>query len=236
MHGEDRWDAVLSHDPLAMRDTVSMSAAPTWSFLRSAETVAGLPASPREVAVIGRSNVGKSTLVNALAGRSGLAYTSKSPGRTQLLNCFATPDGATLVDLPGYGYAKVPAKLRAQWRARMEQYLLERENLRMVLALVDAEVGPTTSDVEWLTWLRVHEVPFTVVATKWDKVKSSARTRRKRDLATGCGVAVGDMFRVAAAKGQGIPVLRETVAAWLAGTTGSGRPSSGSGHAPDPRA
>jgi GTP-binding protein len=192
------------------------------SFVTSAAEVTTLPDSPAEVAVVGRSNVGKSSLLNALAGRRDLARTSKTPGRTQLLNVFELPTGATLVDLPGYGYAKVSATDRAAWRRRMERYLQHREPLVMTLLLVDGEVGPTKLDVEMLAWLRGHAVPFTIVATKHDKVKSSKRQRRRRDFAEGCGVGEKDVVWVSAEKGVNIDRLRGLVLGWLATGPGGG--------------
>lgn len=186
------------------------------SFVMSAPDVAQLPPSPVEVAIAGRSNVGKSSLLNALAGRKELAKVSSKPGRTQLLNVFATPDGATFVDLPGYGYAAtVSAQQRAGWEVRMQQYLLEREPLAMTLLLVDGEVGPTRLDLEMLAWLRDAQVAFQVVATKHDKVKSSKRERRKRDLAAGCGVHPIDVIWVSAHKNVGLDRLRELVTGLL---------------------
>lgn len=185
------------------------------AFVTSADDVSTLPRSTAEVAIVGRSNVGKSSLLNALAARKDLARTSKTPGRTQLLNCFSAAGGGTVVDLPGYGYAKAPAAARTAWRRRMEGYLREREPLTMTLLLVDGEVGPTKLDVEMLEWLRDHEVPFTVVATKHDKVKSSHRDRRKRDLAVGCGVEPGEVVWVSATKGVNIDRLRGLVRGWL---------------------
>ena len=187
------------------------------TFACSAADVDQLPPSPAEVAVAGRSNVGKSTVVNALAGASKLARTSKTPGRTQLLNCFTTPSGATLVDLPGFGYAKVSATERAAWRRRTERYLVTREPLVCTLLLVDGEVGPTSLDREMLTWLRSHDLAFRVVATKHDKVRSSRRDRRRRELAEGCGLDPREVLWVSAERGTGVDRLRALVADLLDG-------------------
>jgi len=195
-----------------------VSSALQLSFTSSADDVSQLPPSPVEVAVAGRSNVGKSTLVNALAGRARLARTSKTPGRTQLLNCFSTPRGATLVDLPGYGYAKVAATERAAWRRRMERYLVEREPLVRTLLLVDGEVGPTRLDQEMIAWLRGREVAFEIVATKHDKVRSSRRDRRRRDLAERCEVHPREVLWVSAERGTGVDRLRARVAELLGET------------------
>lgn len=196
-----------------------MAAALPMTFRMSAEAVEGMPPSPAEVAVIGRSNVGKSSLVNALAGRREIARTSKTPGRTQLLNVFdvALPSGraGTLVDLPGYGYAKASKRDRERWQARMERYVLEREPLVMVIALVDGEIGPTKLDQMTVAWLRWNDIPFTPVATKHDKVRSTHRTKRKRELAEGLDVDVREPVWVSAATGVGIDRLRGLVVDWL---------------------
>lgn len=164
---------------------------------------------------MGRSNVGKSSLINALANHRQLALVSKSPGRTRLLNLFAVREGGTIMDLPGYGFAKAPPRDRDRWQAMIEGYLLERENLVMIGVLVDGEVGPTRLDLQMLEWLRAHEIPHTVIATKHDKVKSSARTRRRRELAERCELEQGDVVWVSATKGTNIPMLRGLVLSWL---------------------
>lgn len=184
-------------------------------FVTSADQLERLPESPAEVAVVGRSNVGKSSLINALAKRNGLANTSKTPGRTQLLNCFELPDGSTMVDCPGYGYAKVSKVQRASMAAMIEHYLLEREPLQMVMVLVDGEVGPTPLDRSMLEWLREEALPHQVVATKHDKVKAKLREKRKKDLAAGCDLDPGDVVWVSAAKNVGIDRLRDLVRLWL---------------------
>ncbi|HEX6420567.1 MAG TPA: ribosome biogenesis GTP-binding protein YihA/YsxC [Acidimicrobiales bacterium] len=194
-----------------------MSAPLDLRFLLSADDAARLPSTPAEVAVVGRSNVGKSSLLNALANRRNLARTSKAPGRTQLLNCFVVgePGGPTVVDCPGYGYASVSKAMRASWRRMIEGYLLARDEMAMVMVLVDGEIGPTRLDVQMLDWLRSHGLPHTVVATKHDKVRSSQREKRKRALAEGCRLERGDVVWTSAAKGVGIDRLRDLVRLWL---------------------
>jgi GTP-binding protein len=177
----------------------------------SAVDISTLPGSPAEVAVVGRSNVGKSSLINALANHKQLARVSNTPGRTQLINLFAMPNGSTLVDLPGYGYAAVPGRIKQGWQKMIEGYLLDREELVNVYVLVDGEIGPTKLDVQMLVWLRANGVPHTVVATKHDKVKSSKRATRKKDLAAGCMLDQGDIVWVSASKGVGIEHLRSLV-------------------------
>ncbi|MEX1164995.1 MAG: ribosome biogenesis GTP-binding protein YihA/YsxC [Nitriliruptor sp.] len=187
------------------------------TFVTSAERLDQLPPSRAEVAVVGRSNVGKSSLLNALAARKGLAKVSGKPGKTQLLNVFATEDGATLVDLPGYGYASSASKTtRASWERRMHGYLRDREPLRLTLLLVDGEIGPAGQDTEVLAWLRDNDVAFQVVATKHDKVKSSKRVRRKRDLAGGLGLDESAVLWVSAEKNVGLDRLRALVRETLA--------------------
>jgi GTP-binding protein len=183
-------------------------------FVLSVDDAGDLPDTRAEVAVVGRSNVGKSSLINALAGRHDLARVSKTPGRTRLLNCFEL-DGATVVDCPGYGYAQASKAARSKWQAMIDRYLLERDQLSMVVALVDGEIGPTPLDVQLLEWLRANGLPHTVVATKHDKVKSSQRGRRARELAAGCRLAASDVIWVSAAKGTGIERLRGLVMLWL---------------------
>jgi GTP-binding protein len=177
-------------------------------FVTSAPAVGDLPDAPAEVALIGRSNVGKSSLLNALANRKVLAKTSKTPGRTQLLNCFAFEDGTAIIDCPGYGFANAPVEVRRRWQQVVEDYLRQREQLAMAILLVDGEVGPTKLDLEMLSWLRHTGVPHTVVATKHDKVKASQRDKRKRELAERCGIPPVEVVWVSAAKGVGIDRLR----------------------------
>jgi GTP-binding protein len=184
-------------------------------FVTSAGTVGELPDSRAEVAVVGRSNVGKSSLINALGGRNGLARTSKTPGRTRLLNLFTVDDVGTVVDCPGYGYAEASKATRKSWQGMIERYLLEREPLTMVIVLVDGEIGPTKLDLQLLDWLRDKQLPHAVVATKHDKVKSSQRSKRVKEVAAGCKLDPTDVVWVSATKGTGIDRLRGLMTLWL---------------------
>jgi GTP-binding protein len=194
---------------------VSVNAPLSLRFVTSADRLDRLPASPAELAVVGRSNVGKSSLLNALARRTRLAHVSKTPGRTQLLNLFELDDGTTVVDCPGYGYAAVSKSQRAGWQEMIEGYLLGRRELRRILVLVDGEIGPTKLDVQLLDWLEANGLPFAVIATKHDKVKASQRDKRKKELAAGCDLEPRDVIWVSAAKHVGIDRLADLMRAWL---------------------
>jgi GTP-binding protein len=193
-------------------------------FVQSASDVAQLPPTVGELAIVGRSNVGKSSLINALANRQGLAKVSKTPGRTQLLNLFVLPDGTTIMDLPGYGFANAPAQVRARWPEMIEGYLLGREHLHGVIALIDAEVGPTANDRETLAWLRGHGLPVRVVATKADKVKPSRRGARRTELAERCSLDPAEILWVSTAKKVNLDRMRSLVLEWLHGDGTRGQP------------
>lgn len=129
-----------------------------------------------EYAFIGRSNVGKSSLINALVGNKSLAKTSSTPGKTQLLNHFDINDGAWyLVDLPGFGYAKVSKSSRVKWQRTSEQYLTGRENLMCVMLLIDSRLEPQKVDLEFMAWMGENGLPFVMVFTKLDKLNKSER-------------------------------------------------------------
>lgn len=123
-----------------------------------------------EVALAGRSNVGKSSLLNTLVGRKKLARTGKTPGRTQTINYFLVNGNLFIVDLPGYGYAKVPERVRAQWGPMVESYLQGREQLKGVILIVDIRHQPTAQDRQMCQWLRHYGLPYAIVATKCDKI------------------------------------------------------------------
>ncbi len=124
-----------------------------------------------EIAFAGRSNVGKSTLINSLLNRKKLVKTSSTPGKTQLINFFKINDKFHFVDLPGYGFAKVPETVRQQWRRLIEAYLQERESLRNVVLIIDSRHGPTSQDRQLKEWLDYYDRPVLIVASKIDKLK-----------------------------------------------------------------
>ncbi len=127
-----------------------------------------------EFAFIGRSNVGKSSLINMLTERKSLAKTSSTPGKTQLINHFIINDEWYLVDLPGYGYAKMPEKARKKLKNIIENYILERENLTNLFVLIDCRHDPQQIDLEFMEWLGENGVPFSIIFTKSDKLSQAA--------------------------------------------------------------
>ncbi len=140
-----------------------------------------------EYAFIGRSNVGKSSLINAMTGKKGLAKTSQKPGKTQLINHFVINNNWYLVDLPGYGYAQTSKKNRADWGKFIRRYLTTRENLQCIFVLVDSRLEPQKIDLEFCCWLGEHGLPFMLVFTKADKqsgVKSDQNIAKFRRALT----------------------------------------------------
>ena len=131
-----------------------------------------------EVAFVGRSNVGKSSLINVLAGRKALVRTSSTPGRTQLINFFDINGILTLVDLPGYGYAKAPPDVRKQWGPMIETYLAKRENLKTVVLILDIRRIPSGGDLDMLGWLERYNIPPIIVLTKCDKLSKTERAKQ----------------------------------------------------------
>jgi len=138
----------------------------------------GLP----QIAFAGRSNVGKSSLINCLTGRRALARTSNTPGRTQEINFFLINGAFHFVDLPGFGFAKVPLRVREKWGRLIEAYLRRAEELRAVVFLLDARHGPQPNDLELLNWLLAVEVPFIPVLTKADKLPKTKIAQALRSL------------------------------------------------------
>ncbi len=127
------------------------------------------PGKIAEYAFIGRSNVGKSSLINMLTGRKKLAKTSGKPGKTQTINFFLINNSWHLVDLPGYGWAKVSKTMRDSWTRMIEDYLRHREQLITLFVLIDSRISPQKNDLEFLEWLGTHQIPFSLIFTKADK-------------------------------------------------------------------
>ncbi len=132
-----------------------------------------------EIAFLGRSNVGKSSLLNCLVGKRGLAFTSAQPGRTQLINFFRVDDEIDFVDLPGYGYARVSLEQRAGWKKLVESYLLERQSLELSFLILDSRRGWMNMDLELKEWLEFHNRRYQVIATKIDKLKSGNEVKSR---------------------------------------------------------
>jgi GTP-binding protein len=153
-------------------------------FVKSAKQANDFPRDQRpEIAFCGRSNSGKSSLLNALTNSHGLARTSSSPGRTQLINFFLVDGETYYVDLPGYGYAKVPKGIRDTWGEMVEGYLQNREPLKLAIMLVDSRIPPTDSDHAMKEWLDHFGIPNLVVLTKSDKISRNELTKAQRTCA-----------------------------------------------------
>lgn len=185
------------------------------SFVKGVVAMSGLPPADRaEICFAGRSNVGKSSLINALTGRKGLARASNTPGRTQEINFFTRGD-LYLVDLPGYGFAKAPQAIVAQWQALMKSYLSGRATLRRAFVLIDARHGLKPVDSEILSLLDRAAVPFQVVLTKADKTASRDRDSMLADLRAGLAkhpAAYPELVLTSSEKGTGIATLRSVIA------------------------
>ncbi|MEO8840545.1 MAG: ribosome biogenesis GTP-binding protein YihA/YsxC [Kofleriaceae bacterium] len=173
-------------------------------FVTSAAAPEGFPPPTLpELAVVGRSNVGKSTLINALVGNAGLARTSRTPGRTRLLNWFEIDKKFHLVDLPGYGYAEVNKDLRESWRPLIETYLGARTVLAGVLLLIDVRRGVQEEELDFIPWLAERAVPVVVALTKADKLPKHKRTLEVMKAKKELGLK-RDPIAVSAQSGDGV--------------------------------
>jgi len=186
-------------------------------FLKGVVAMDGLPPADRpEVCFAGRSNVGKSTLINALTGRKALARASNTPGRTQEINYFTLGESRYLVDLPGYGYAEAPVAVVKKWQTLLKAYLSGRATLRRAFVLIDARHGAKQVDEEIMSLLDASAVPFQVVLTKSDKVKDKDRAaalERTRTALARHPAAYPELILTSSEKGDGIATLRATIAA-----------------------
>lgn len=185
-------------------------------FVKGVVAMSGLPDPDRmEVCFAGRSNVGKSTLINALTGMKALARASNTPGRTQEINFFTAGDSHYLVDLPGYGYANAPIPVVEKWQRLLKQYLSGRQTLRRAFVLIDARHGVKKVDEEILSLLDSAAVTFQVVLTKADKVKEKERAQvlgQVRKSLSKHPAAFPEIVVTSSEKGWGIPTLRAIIA------------------------
>ena len=185
-------------------------------FLKGVVAMSGLPPADRiEVCFAGRSNVGKSSLINALTGRKGLARASNTPGRTQEINFFTAGEAHYLVDLPGYGFANAPLPVVEKWQKLLKQYLSGRQNLRRAFVLIDARHGPKPVDEEILSLLDSSAVTFQCVLTKADKVKARDRDAilaKTRATLAKHPAAFPEILLTSSEKGDGIETLRAIIA------------------------
>ena len=185
-------------------------------FFKGVVAMPGLPPADRlEVCFAGRSNVGKSSLINALTGRKALARASNTPGRTQEINYFALGDERYLVDLPGYGYAEAPVAIVAKWQALLRAYLAGRQTLRRAFVLIDTRHGVKAVDEEILTLLDRSAVAFQVVMTKADKVSTAERDANFAQVQAALAkhvAAYPEIVMTSSEKGDGIETLRAIIA------------------------
>ena len=195
-----------------------MSAYPKVKFLTSAAEADQLaPDRGREIAFAGRSNSGKSSAINAVTQRTGLARVSRTPGRTQLINFFELDPDRRLVDLPGYGYAKVPEKVRLHWLQLMEHYFNVRESLVGLILIVDSRRGLTTQDAGMLEWLLARDRFAHILLTKADKLNQREAQRVLRETRAACSdTAVTAQLFSAHAK-KGFEEARQVMDRWLEG-------------------
>lgn len=172
----------------------------------------GLP----EIAMVGKSNVGKSSLINNLTGNSRLARTSSEPGKTRLVNLFLINEAFFLVDLPGYGFAKAPKQEKQKWADMIEGYLRNSRHLKRVFQLVDVRHAPTEDDQLMVEYLRHYDIPFTVVATKADKLSKAQRSRSIPVICRTLGVQPWEVMAHSSRDGTGRDRLLELIEAELA--------------------
>ncbi|MEA5000390.1 MAG: ribosome biogenesis GTP-binding protein YihA/YsxC [Endomicrobiaceae bacterium] len=166
-----------------------------------------MPESISEVAFVGRSNVGKSSVINALCKKKNLARTSKTPGRTRAINVFTPSKGRWLVDLPGYGFARVSEDEKENWKKMIESYMSSRKNLRMVYILIDSFVGPGELDFVMMKWLYDLSVPFKIVANKTDKIPNLNLDKLKEELSSCLKIPQKDIYCISSKTQAGIGSL-----------------------------
>lgn len=191
---------------------------PEAKFLKSASEAAHYPPTKvPEVAFYGRSNCGKSSLINALVKKKGLVKTGSKPGMTQLINFFTYGEDTMLVDLPGYGYAEAPGRVRERFPAMMKEYFETRDQLKLVCLLLDIRRIPSDLDIQTANLLASLEVPTALVLTKADKVSGNERTNQLHKIAKELSLEVDDLFLTSAEKGTGLSELWVMIRSQLRG-------------------
>ena len=187
-------------------------------FIKSAVDNAGIENinSLPEFMLCGRSNVGKSSFINALTNQHKLAKTSQNPGKTQTLNVFLLNDSFYLIDVPGYGYARVAKTVKESFGKMIENYLATSENLRLVFLLVDYRHKPTQDDVTMYNYLKYYHIPVCVIATKSDKVKNSERKKNKEAIKAAFNLQKEDKLIITSSeKNLGLNFVKEELEAYL---------------------
>lgn len=173
-------------------------------FVTSATTIANDKINnAKQIAFVGRSNVGKSSLINMLTGNVKLCKTSSTPGRTRLINYFLINDDFYFVDLPGYGFAKASKTEVDGWQSMIEPYLVENENLKCVCMLVDSRIEPTAQDKQMMKFLNYYRIPFVIIATKCDKFGKSQVKPQMLKIANSLGVGKDNVFPSSSEKRMG---------------------------------
>lgn len=184
-------------------------------FIKSAFQESDWPVDGRpEVSFLGRSNVGKSSLINSLLQRKSLARTSNTPGRTQSINFFLINDAFHFVDLPGYGFAKVSKTTRSSWGKMAEEYLVQRDELKLSIQLIDSRHAPSQLDIQLHEWLVHHAKPHIVVATKADKLSANELTKQMRSITA--QMAPSQVIAYSSQTGKGRDQIWSEIARYIA--------------------
>ncbi len=201
----------------------------TADFIKSIAALNQLPVSKLpEVAFLGRSNVGKSSLINSVCNRKSLAKTSGQPGKTRVINFYRINEAIHFVDLPGYGYAKVPEKIRSGWKQLIEGYLKNCKNLKLGLVITDARHEPTQLDYAMINWLDYYAIPYGVILTKSDKMPRHQVQRRIAEIEKEMrqqGTYCQAVLSYSSFNNEGKPALLSLIASAVASTTDTNSPN-----------
>ena len=180
-------------------------------YLKTEADALKLGESEAEVSFVGRSNVGKSTLINALCQKKKMAHVSQVPGKTRTINVYEVKRGRWIVDLPGYGYAVGLRHKKKRLGLIIEGYLSSREKLRMIFVIIDAVAGPTKLDIIMIDWLKHYSLPLSIIVNKIDKIRPSKLNQRKKDIVVELVVDTCDISWVSSKKNVGITDLQKIV-------------------------